>query len=74
MIISEVQSKLAIWSTEQPNRRFDRLWRLITTPAWLEDAAQRTLAASGAHTPGVDGMTKRRWEAHHADELDRLRT
>ena len=74
MIISEVQSQRATWSTEQPNRRFDRLWRLITTPGWLDEAAQRTLAASGAHTPGVDGMTKRRWTAHQEEERDRLRT
>ena len=74
MRISEVQSKLATWSTEQPNRRFDRLLRLITTPEWLEEAARMTLATPGAQTPGVDGMTKRRWEAHPAEALDRLRT
>ena len=40
------------------NRRFDRLLRLIAEPLWLQEAARITLASSGAHTPGVDGMTK----------------
>lgn len=69
-----MQSKLATWSMEEPNRRFDRLLRLITNRDWLEEAARMTLASPGARTPGVDGMTKRRWEAQHAEELERLRT
>ncbi|AEJ39629.1 group II intron-encoded reverse transcriptase/maturase [Sulfobacillus acidophilus TPY] len=59
---------------EEPNRRFDRLLRLITNRDWLEEAARRTLTSPGAHTPGADGMTKRRWEAQQAEELERLRT
>lgn len=73
MIISEMQSKLAHWSTEQPNRRFDRLLRLITNRDWLDEAARMTLAGNGARTPGVDGMTKHRWEVNAAAELAQLR-
>lgn len=68
-----MQSKLAHWSTEQPNRRFDRLLRLITNRDWLDEAARMTLAGNGARTPGVDGMTKHRWEVNAAAELAQLR-
>jgi len=74
LIISDMQSKLAQWSLEDPNRRFDRLLRLITNRDWLQEAAHMTLASPGARTPGVDGLTKVRWEAHAAEELERLRT
>lgn len=53
-----MQCKLATWATKDGSRRFDRLLRLIAEPLWLQEAARITLAASGAHTPGVDGMTK----------------
>lgn len=68
-----MQSKLAQWSLEDPNRRFDRLLRLITNCVWLQEAADITLASPGARTPGVDGVTRVRWEAHAAEELERLR-
>ncbi len=58
MIIREMQCKLATWATEDKSRRFDRLLRLIAEPVWLQEATRITLASSGAHTPGVDGMTK----------------
>ena len=53
-----MQCKLATWATEDKCRRFDRLLRLIAEPVWLQEAARITLASAGAHTPGVDGMTK----------------
>ena len=34
MIISEMQSKLATWSTENKERKFDRLLRLIADRDW----------------------------------------
>ena len=58
MIISEIQSKLAKWSTEEKTRRFDRLLRLIASREWLLEAAVRTLKSSGSKTPGVDGIGK----------------
>ena len=58
MIISEMQSKLAAWSTENKERKFDRLLRLVADRTWLGEAARITLASSGAKTPGVDGIDK----------------
>jgi len=54
-----MQFKLAMWSTENKSKRFDRLFRLITHPEWLRAAAKKTLSSSGAKTPGVDGVTER---------------
>lgn len=42
MIISEMQRKLATWSTENTERKFDRLLRLIADSAWLAEAARIT--------------------------------
>ncbi len=58
MIISEMQRKLATWTQADKSRRVNRLLRLISHPRWLKHAAEITLAARGAKTPGVDGNTK----------------
>ncbi len=73
MIISEMQSKLATWSTENRERKFDRLLRLIADRNWLSEAARITLASSGARTPGVDGVDKRMMEAKLQHELTTIR-
>src|SRR3546814_19619712 len=73
LIISEMQNKLAIWSTEDKERKFDRLLRLIADKDWLSEAARITLASSGARTPGVDGVDKRMLEMNSQHELARKR-
>src|ERR1035441_168513 len=52
LIIGEMQDKLARWSTENKERKFDRLLRLITDRTWLAEAARVTLASRGARTAG----------------------
>ena len=74
MIISEMQHKLATWAEAGPNRRFDRLLRLIADREWLAEAARIVLASSGARTPGIDGMDKRRMQAGLDRHLADLRT
>lgn len=73
MIISEMQNKLAIWSTEDKERKFDRLLRLIADKDWLSEAVRITLASSGARTPGVDGVDKRMLEMNLQHELATIR-
>jgi retron-type reverse transcriptase len=68
-----MQSKLATWSTENRERKFDRLLRLIADRSWLSEAARITLASSGARTPGVDGVDKRMMEANLQHELATIR-
>lgn len=73
MIISEMQNKLATWSLEDNERKFDRLLRLIANRAWLEEAARITLASRGARTCGVDGVDKKTMEADLPQELEAIR-
>ncbi len=68
-----MQCKLATWTTEAPDRRIDRLLRLITQPVWLQEAARITLASSGAKTAGVDGMTRQDLKPHLETVLQELR-
>jgi retron-type reverse transcriptase len=53
-----MQRKLAKWSSEKKERKFDRLFRLTANPDWLMEATMITLRARGAKTAGVDGITK----------------
>ena len=69
-----MQHKLATWAESDPNRRFDRLLRLMADREWLAEAARIVLASSGAKTPGIDGMDKRRMQAELAEHLASLRT
>jgi retron-type reverse transcriptase len=68
-----MQSKLATWSTENKERKFDRLLRLITDRTWLSEAARITLSSSGARTPGVDGINKGMLEENLPYELELIR-
>ena len=44
-----MQSKLAVWPTEDKERKSDRLLRLIADRVWLSAAAGITLASSHRH-------------------------
>nr|WP_320016568.1 reverse transcriptase domain-containing protein [uncultured Desulfobacter sp.] len=74
MIISEMQSKLATWATDDKERKFDRLLRLIANRSWLQEAARVTLASSGAKTPGVDRVDKQAMEANLQQYLADIRS
>ena len=73
MIISEMQGKLAAWSMESKERRFDRLLRLVADRSWLSEAARITLSSSGARTSGVDGVNKQVMEEALQQELATIR-
>ena len=68
-----MQDKLARWSIEDKERKFDRLLRLIANGQWLLEAARITLASTGAKTPGVDGVCKGYLQEHLEEELASIR-
>ncbi|MFH1485508.1 MAG: group II intron reverse transcriptase/maturase [Chloroflexota bacterium] len=68
-----MQSKLAIWSSEDTERKFDRLLRVIANRSWLQEAARVTLASRGARTPGIDGVDKLAMEIDLQHELEHIR-
>jgi len=73
LIISEMQNKLATWSMEGKERKFDHLLRLVADRTWLSEAARITLSSSGARTPGVDRADKRMMEDNLQQELETIR-
>ncbi len=73
MIISDMQHKLANWATEDPNRRFDRLLRLIANRDWLAEAARAVLTSQGAKTPGVDNINRDSFRLDQEVCLSKLR-
>jgi RNA-directed DNA polymerase len=44
-------------ATQDPTKRFDRLYRLVCQRQMLVLAKERIAGNTGAHTPGVDGRT-----------------
>jgi RNA-directed DNA polymerase len=61
--VLEIQAKLHRWSGDDPHRRFDDLYNLVTDPAFLLVAWDRVRNNRGARTAGVDGETARYIEA-----------
>ena len=61
--VLEIQAKLHRWASDDPHRRFDDLYNLVTDPAFLLVAWDRVRGNKGARTAGVDGETARYIEA-----------
>ena len=73
--VLEIQAKLHRWASEDPHRRFDDLFNLVSDPAFLLVAWVRVRGNKGARTAGVDGSTAYSIEAVQGAEvfLGRLR-
>ena len=54
-----IQTKLHQWATDDPNRRFDDLFNLVSDPAFLVVAWERVRGNRGARSAGVDGVAPR---------------
>jgi len=74
--VLEIQAKLHRWAREDPHRRFDDLFNLVSDPAFLLVAWVRVRGNKGARTAGVDGNTAYSIEAGQGIGvfLGRLRT
>jgi RNA-directed DNA polymerase len=55
--VLEIQTKLHRWAIEDPHRRFDDLFNLVTDSAFLLVAWDRVRSNKGARTAGADGKT-----------------
>ena len=55
--VLEIQTKLHRWANDDPHRRFDDLFNLVTDPSFLLMAWERVEGNKGARSAGVDGMT-----------------
>ncbi|GAA2976864.1 group II intron reverse transcriptase/maturase [Streptomyces lactacystinicus] len=74
--VLKIQTKLHRWANDDPHRRFDDLFNLVTDPAFLLMAWNRVRGNKGARTAGVDRRTARSVEAGQGVEvfLDGLRS
>ena len=74
--VLEIQSKLHRWAMDDPHRRFDDIFNLVTDPAFLLVGWDRVRGNKGARTAGVDGRTASSIEAGQGveDFLGELRT
>ena len=74
--VREIQAKLHRWARDDPHRRFDDLFNLVTDPAFLLVAWDRVRHNKGAKTAGVDGRSAYYVQAVVGVEvfLDGLRT
>jgi RNA-directed DNA polymerase len=61
--VLKIQAKLHRWASDDPHRRFDDLFNLVTDPGFLLVAWDRVRHNKGARTAGVDGETARYIEA-----------
>lgn len=57
--VLRMQAKLHQWAAENPGRRFDDLFNLVTDPAFLVTAWERVRGNKGARTAGVDRVIPR---------------
>ena len=57
--VLEILAKPHRWSGDDPHRRFDDLYNLVTDPSFLLVAWDRVRNNKGARTAGVDGETAR---------------
>jgi RNA-directed DNA polymerase len=55
--VSEIQTKLHRWASDDPNRRFDDLYNFVYHPAVLAEAWLRVRRNRGARSVGVDGQS-----------------
>jgi RNA-directed DNA polymerase len=69
-----MQRKIATWATGDKERKFDRLLRLIANRLWLREAANVTLAARGAGTPGIDGVDRDDMKTALTEQLEQIRS
>jgi RNA-directed DNA polymerase len=74
--VLKIQTKLHRWARQEPHRRFDDLFNLVTDPAFLLVAWARVRGNKGARTAGVDGATAPLIEAVRGtgEYLDEVRT
>jgi group II intron reverse transcriptase/maturase len=54
--VSEEMKHLHKQATREPGKRFDRLWEVMTSPAWLMQAWEESRSNKGSLTAGIDDM------------------
>src|SRR5262245_56030975 len=73
MEVGELQRKLSRRARAEPQPRLGDLYALLRHRDWLAQAYQHSKTNTGSATPGVDGETRRPFEANVAGNWENLR-
>jgi len=60
--ITKTQQSFARKALMHPTHQFTDLYHLICRDAWIRSALAQVLGNSGSRTPGIDGITRRRFD------------
>lgn len=71
--VGELQRKLSLRATMEPQHRFGDLYSLLTHRDWLAQAYEHVKTNTGSQTPGVDGVTRHLFEVDLESNLETLR-
>jgi RNA-directed DNA polymerase len=74
MDIGEMQRRLSVRATENPNHKFGDLFNLINRMDWLLLAHDHVANNAGSKTAGCDGITMRVFDENLEDNLTAIRT
>jgi RNA-directed DNA polymerase len=55
--VDEMQKKLSLKATKEPEHQFENLYGLLCNETWLRVAATKVLKNTGSKTAGIDSMT-----------------
>ena len=56
--VQRIQAMLYAKASEEPEIRFERLYKYLTRPEWVEAAVDKILRNRGSRTAGIDGKTR----------------
>ncbi len=72
MNVSELQRKLSQWATQDKERKFFDLYKLVMTEEWLRAAHASVRQNRGSATAGTDGITMKVFEERLEENLRQL--
>lgn len=67
--VQRIQAMLYAKASKEPDTRFERLYKYLTRPEWVEAAVDRILRNRGSRTAGIDGKTR----SAYLDESERAK-
>ena len=73
MNVDEMQKKLSLKATKEPEHQFENLYGLLCNETWLRVAATKVLKNTGSKTAGIDSMTKSNFFGDFDGNIRRLR-
>jgi RNA-directed DNA polymerase len=56
--VQRIQAMLYAKASKEPETRFERLYKYLTRPEWVEAAVDKILRNRGSRTAGIDGKTR----------------